>query len=136
MLGLSHPDRLPLKLHYLAEVADDELRMVAAGIDMPPLRYNRRMADPVIHISEEEAARDFASVLARVRAGAEVLIEKDARPVAVLRPAGSRPGRLLSESIALAEAHGSTATLDADFSRDLEAIINSHREPLEPPAWD
>jgi prevent-host-death family protein len=94
------------------------------------------MADPVIHISEEEAARDFASVLARVRAGAEVLIEKDARPVAVLRPAGSRPGRLLSESIALAEAHGSTATLDEDFSRDLEAIINSHREPLEPPAWD
>jgi len=94
------------------------------------------MADPVIHISEEEAARDFASVLARVRAGAEVLIEKDARPVAVLRPAASRPGRLLSESIALAEAHGSTVTLDGDFSRDLEAIINSHREPLEPPAWD
>ncbi len=88
------------------------------------------MADPVIHISEEEAERDFASVLARVRAGAEVLIEKDARPVAVLRPAGSRPGRLLSESIALAEAHGSTATLDKDFSRDLEAIVNSHREPL------
>jgi hypothetical protein len=27
------------------------------------------MADSVIHISEEEAARDFASVLARVQAG-------------------------------------------------------------------
>jgi antitoxin (DNA-binding transcriptional repressor) of toxin-antitoxin stability system len=76
------------------------------------LRYTRRMGDPVIHISEEEAARDFASVLARVLAGAEVLIEKDARPVAVLRPAGSPPGRLLSESIALAEAHGSKATLE------------------------
>ncbi len=33
------------------------------------------------------------------------------------------PGRLLSESIALAEAHGSTATLDGDFARDLEEII-------------
>jgi hypothetical protein len=35
-------------------------------------------------------------------------------------------GRLLSESIALAEAHGSTVTLDEDFGRDLEEIINSH----------
>ena len=33
------------------------------------------MADPVIHISEEEAARDFAGVMARVRAGVEVIIE-------------------------------------------------------------
>jgi hypothetical protein len=32
--------------------------------------------------------------------------------------------RLLSESIALAEAHGSTATLDGNFFRDFEAIIN------------
>ena len=102
--------------------------------DPPIVRYNPDMA--TMHISEEEAVRNFAAVLARVRAGEEVLIEKDARPVAVLRPAGSRPGRLLSESIALAEAHGSTATLDENFSRDLETIVNSHREPLEPPAWD
>ena len=32
------------------------------------------MAGPVIHISEEEAARDFAGLMARVRAGAEVVI--------------------------------------------------------------
>jgi hypothetical protein len=32
-------------------------------------------------------------------------------------------------------AHGSTVTLDKDFERDLEEIINSHREPLNPPAW-
>jgi antitoxin (DNA-binding transcriptional repressor) of toxin-antitoxin stability system len=44
------------------------------------------MAKRVIHISEEEAARDFASLMARVRAGAEVVIEHDAQPVAVLRP--------------------------------------------------
>jgi hypothetical protein len=42
----------------------------------------------------------------------------------------------LSESIALAEARGSTATLDQDFARDLEAVIDSHRDPLNPPAWD
>ncbi|MGH9433476.1 MAG: type II toxin-antitoxin system Phd/YefM family antitoxin [Terriglobia bacterium] len=94
------------------------------------------MAQPVIHISEAEAASDFASLLARVRAGAEAIIEQDAQPVAVLRPVGLRPGRLLSESISLAEAHGCTATLDGDFTADLEEVINSHREPLHPPAWD
>lgn len=98
--------------------------------------YNPVMAKDVIHISEVEATNDFASLMARVREGAEVIIENDARPVAVLRSAEPHPGRLLSESIALAEAHGSTVTLDGDFGRDLEEIINSHREPLNPPAWD
>ncbi|HZL70710.1 MAG TPA: hypothetical protein VFC29_25645 [Candidatus Limnocylindrales bacterium] len=44
------------------------------------------MADHVIHISEAEAASDFASVLARVRAGAEVVIESEGGklPVAVI----------------------------------------------------
>jgi hypothetical protein len=41
----------------------------------------------------------------------------------VLRSAESHPGRLLSESIVLAEAHGNTVTLDGDFERDLEEII-------------
>jgi antitoxin (DNA-binding transcriptional repressor) of toxin-antitoxin stability system len=95
------------------------------------------MAKNVIHISEAEAAAtNVATLLAHVRAGAEVIIENDARPVAVLRSAEQYPGRLLSESIALAKAHGSTVTLDGDFGRDLEEIINSHREPLNPRAWD
>ena len=64
------------------------------------------MAGPVIHISEEEAARDFAGLMARVRAGAEVVIESDARAVAVVRPAA-----------------------------DLEEIIRS-RKPWNPPAWE
>jgi len=95
------------------------------------------MAKNVVHISEKEAAAtDLATLLAHVRAGAEVVIESDSRPVAVLRSAEPHPGRLLSESIALAEAHGSIATLDGDFARDLEAIVNSHREPLNTPAWE
>jgi antitoxin (DNA-binding transcriptional repressor) of toxin-antitoxin stability system len=49
--------------------------------------YNRAMAKRVIHISEAEAASDFAALLARVRAGAEVVSEHDARPVAVVLPA-------------------------------------------------
>ena len=38
------------------------------------------MAKNVIHISDKEAASGFASLLGRVREGAEVFIENDARP--------------------------------------------------------
>jgi len=93
------------------------------------------MAKHVIHVSEAEAASDFAELLARVRAGAEVVIESGKLPVAVVRPAQPHV-RLLSESLRLAKEHASPATLDGDFARDLEAAINSHREPLNPPVWD
>ena len=50
--------------------------------------YNQLMAKEVIHISEAEAATtNVATLLAHVRAGADVVIENDARPVAVLRSA-------------------------------------------------
>lgn len=97
--------------------------------------YNRGMAKHVIHISDAEATIDFASLLDRVRDGAEIVIEHDALPVAVVRPAESHVRRL-SESLRLAREHGSTATPDPDFAKDVEAAIESHREPLSPPAWD
>jgi len=93
------------------------------------------MAKHVIHISELEAANRFATLLARLRAGEEIIIEDDSRPVAVVH-AAEPPVRLLSESLRLAREHGSTATLDQDFAKDVEAGIASHGQPLEPPAWD
>ena len=92
------------------------------------------MADHVIHITEAEAASDFAGLLARVRAGAEIVIESGKLPVAVLH-APVPPRRSISECIALLP-EDSTATIDPDFARDVEAAVESHREPLEPPAWD
>ena len=62
------------------------------------------MSNHVIHISKAEAASNFASLLDRVCAGTEVIIEDRSRAVAVLRSAPLRPGRLLSESIAMAFA--------------------------------
>jgi antitoxin (DNA-binding transcriptional repressor) of toxin-antitoxin stability system len=99
-----------------------------------PLKKSHNCVVPknVIHVSEAEAASDFAALLERVRAGAEVVIEKDSRPVAILRPFEESRGLLLSEMLARAEARGSTATLDGDFGRDVEDGINSHREPLKP----
>ena len=93
------------------------------------------MARRVVRISEAEAARDFAALMARVRSGTEVVIENNSRPVAVVRPA-EPPVRLLSESLRLVREHHSTATLDGDFAKDVEAAIESHREPLNPPVWD
>jgi len=90
-------------------------------------------------ISDAGAANDFASQLDRVSAGAEVIIERNSRPVAVVRPAESAGDRLLSESIALAEAHakelGYEPTMDADFAADLREIIKS-RKPRDLSAWD
>ncbi|MGH9444429.1 MAG: type II toxin-antitoxin system Phd/YefM family antitoxin [Terriglobia bacterium] len=97
------------------------------------------MVKDVIRVSDKEATGDFASLLARVRDGAEVVIEHDNRPVAVVRPAEAFRGRLLSESIALADAHakelGYEPTIDADFAADLKEIIKS-RKPRDLPAWE
>ncbi len=85
---------------------------------------------PVIHISESEATADFASVLARVRAGAEVVIESESGdvPVAVVHPPDPT-GRTISECIALLP-EDSPAVMDEGFARDVEAAIEAHREPL------
>ena len=65
---------------------------------------------------------------------AEVIVAQDHRPVAVIKtPQGA--GRLLSEAIALAEARGSTATLDEGFMKDVEEGIASRSQPSTPPAW-
>lgn len=100
--------------------------------------YNRVMVKHVIHISEAEAASDFASLLARVRAGAEIVIENGERPVAVLH-AADPARRSISECIALAKAHeeetGKAPVLDPDFAKDVEEIINN-RKPWNPPAWE
>ena len=91
------------------------------------------MSMATIHISDADACRDFAGVLARVRAGAEIVIEDAASPAVVVRTAVESPLRRLSESLRLAKEHGSTVTLDGGFAHDLEAVINSHPEPLENP---
>ena len=92
-----------------------------------------------IRITEAELARDIHAVLAKVQAGVEVIVEQDHRPVAVIKtPRG--PGRKISECIALAKAYeeklGYAPVPDPDFAKDVQAAIDAHREPLNPPSWD
>ena len=87
-----------------------------------------------LHITEVDLARDVRSILKRVETGGEVIVERDALPVAVFRPAEPLR-RKISECIALMPAD-STATIDPEFAKDVEAAIAADREPLEPPDWD
>lgn len=88
----------------------------------------------ILRITEAELARDIAAVLDRVQSGAEIVIERDARPVAVLRAAELRR-RKLSEIAASLPEH-STAVIDPGFAADVHEFIDRHREPLNPPEWD
>ena len=97
------------------------------------------MGNRVIHVSDAEAASDFATLLDRVRAGDEVVIEHEARPVAVLRPAAAAPAGL-GDTVTDAERErkelewlalnqqryaGRWVALDGD---ELLAVANSARE--------
>ena len=91
-----------------------------------------------VHIPEAEAARDLPGLLARVRAGEEVVIVNETAPPVVLRVAAEPAGRLLSEAIALARKHaeefGYEPRMDPEFAADLEEIIRN-RKPWNPPEW-
>ncbi len=90
----------------------------------------------VVHISRSKAASDFEGLMERAAHGDEIHIEADARVIVKLLPADTPHPHLLSESLKILRERGSTVTLDGEFGRDLEEVIRSHREPLNPPAWD
>jgi antitoxin (DNA-binding transcriptional repressor) of toxin-antitoxin stability system len=91
-----------------------------------------------LHISEAELARDLHAVLEKVRQGAEVIVERNHQPLAVLR-AATPQRRTISESIALAEQRdkqrGYAVTLDPEFAADIEQIVRN-RKPWNPSSWD
>jgi antitoxin (DNA-binding transcriptional repressor) of toxin-antitoxin stability system len=90
-----------------------------------------------IHISETEAAKDFPSLMDRVREGSEVVIESGSQPVALLRSAGL-PRRSISESIAMAKESslrlGYKPVIDDNFAADMDTIL-SNRKPSDRSAW-
>ena len=97
----------------------------------------------ILRMSEAEVARDLHAVLDKVQQGIEVIIEQNHVPVATLKTLSSYtvgPGRKLSECIALAKAYekrlGYAPVPDANFAEDVQAGIDAHRDPLEPPVWD
>lgn len=89
------------------------------------------MADRVIHVSEAEAAGDFAGIMARVRAGAEVVIENGSLPVAVIH-APVPPHRSISECIALLPEKSTATSMPTSprmFEQPLKAIAKRSNHP-------
>lgn len=83
-----------------------------------------------LHISEADLAENVGAILQLVQTGGEVIVERNAEPVAVIGPPEPERRRI-SECIAMLPAD-STATIDPDFAKDVEAAIASRREPLGP----
>jgi len=87
-----------------------------------------------VRMTDAEVASNFAAVLEKLKQGAEVVVEQNHRPVAVIKPL-TGPGRPIDECIALAKAYGSGAKLDESFAKELEEVIAS-RQPLDTSVWD
>jgi hypothetical protein len=91
-----------------------------------------------VYMSEAELARDLHAVLEKVRQGTEVIVERNHKPVVVLR-AAVPSSRTISESISLAEQRdkerGYAVTLDPDFAVEVESIV-ANRKPWNPSSWD
>jgi prevent-host-death family protein len=82
------------------------------------------MGSRVIHISAAEAASDFAALLDRVRAGDEVVIEHDARPVAVLRPAAPIPSlEQVLDAIAQEVPDAKWERVPSDLAKNLDHYL-------------
>jgi antitoxin (DNA-binding transcriptional repressor) of toxin-antitoxin stability system len=88
-----------------------------------------------LHITDAEFARDPYAILAKVEEGVEVIVERNHRPVATIRPP-KRSGRLISECIASARASGSKLLLDGGFAADVEEGIRERNQPWNPPSWE
>jgi antitoxin (DNA-binding transcriptional repressor) of toxin-antitoxin stability system len=89
----------------------------------------------VIEISETEAARDLADLLAKAHAGEDVRIRGRTGTVAVV-PVVEERKKTLSEAIRLAERRNDNVTLDDQFSRDLETVICNHEHEAIRNLWE
>jgi antitoxin (DNA-binding transcriptional repressor) of toxin-antitoxin stability system len=110
------------------------LRGLAVSVRAYGRAQDRIKRMDALHVTESDLVKDVHSILQKVETGAEIIIERNAQPVAVIS-AAEPLRRTISECIALMPAD-SPGIIDSDFEKDVEAAIASHREPLEPPAWD
>lgn len=82
------------------------------------------MKNQILKLTATEAARDFSRLLDRIEAGQEAIIERHGKVIAHISPAMPRP-RKASECLAVPWPYPSV-TLDPEFAKDLEEIIQGH----------
>jgi hypothetical protein len=90
----------------------------------------------VIHISEEEAAKELGSLVKRVSQGDEFVIDGPTSS-AKLVPNGPPTARTGAEIIAILEGlPGVRGVMDEDFARDIMDFRKRHPESLDGSKWD
>ena len=87
----------------------------------------------IVHISEEEAVRDFAAVLARFDAGEEVIIDRAISSVRLSNhPTALTIGEVLKR---FSESSGPHGVMDEEFAADVQEAMNRLRA-VQPSPWD
>jgi hypothetical protein len=88
----------------------------------------------VIHIPEEEAVKDFASVLTKHHAGDSIVIDGPNRSLRLV-PNGLRSGKTVAEILEILPEN-SEGVLDDDFASDVAEFRKRHPESLDATRWD
>jgi hypothetical protein len=96
----------------------------------------------VVHISEEEAAKDFGAVMQHIRSGDEVRLDcKDGVRAVFKRTDHDEPVKARSideiiEGLKERKERQGLAILDADFEADVAEARARYNAPRDHSAWD
>ena len=117
-------------------------RFIASKVDTGLYANASEVMRTALRLLERDEREHEAKMMALRAAMGEGIASGAAMPGTFAKVRGANGSvkpesiRLLSESLKILKERGSTITLDSEFGSDLEAVIDSHREPLNPPAWD
>lgn len=82
----------------------------------------------ILHVTDAEFVNAPEAVLRRVQSGTEIVVERNAKPVAVIRGVVP-PRRTISECVSLLPAE-SEATIDDEFAQDVATASDCLDRPL------
>jgi len=90
----------------------------------------------VIHIPEEEAAKDLGALLEKVALGDEIVIDGKSNSVRMVSDSPPKP-RSGKEILAFfAKRGGERGVIDEDFAKDVASFREAHPESLDSTKWD
>jgi antitoxin (DNA-binding transcriptional repressor) of toxin-antitoxin stability system len=93
----------------------------------------------VVHISEEEAARDIVALLERAREGETIRVERSGRPGVMIvldEPVNARSVRAIIEGLRQREEVQGLAIPDDDFAADVAEARKRYNASRDHSAWD
>lgn len=93
----------------------------------------------MVHISDQEAARDIETLLEAVRSGSKIMIEAPGRQGVMMmvpeEPVKARSITAILEGLRLREEAQGLATPDDDFAADVAEAHERLNQPLDSSKW-